>query len=179
MLRALTNPSRNSSQWFDPHYKTMFNTSIYAPYMHGGGYLLSQDLASAVLAEARSRLMVDDLMLTRLDHVSVHGPPWPLTRILFHRALDPSVQVTSVEDALVGALLFHAQGGAVIRDVRYYDLARLFHSWARVGDQTGVNETLVCTTCGGPDMLVVHPLKLAATQQVREPTQAFTSPFVP
>lgn len=35
--------------WYDPHYPTVFNTTIYPDFMQGGGYILSHGAARAVV----------------------------------------------------------------------------------------------------------------------------------
>jgi hypothetical protein len=142
-LHALDNAAMNKSQWYDPMYSTLFNTSIYPPYMQGGGYILSHDLVATVIVEARTRFAVADLASSYSGLLS---------------------RVSTVEDALVGALLFYARSGTSISELRYYDLSRVMHSWARVADALGVDESAVCDICASADVLVVHPLKLAGRQ---------------
>ena len=120
-----------ASQWNDVQHARMFNTSLYAPYMQGGGYVLSHDLVRAVVSEASRLLFELDVART------------------------PVEKTPRVEDALVGALLFARP------EVRFYDIVRHMHDWARAGDAAGVPLPEVCAACSGPGLLVAHPLKVA------------------
>ena len=155
----LRNPA---TRWFNPQHYAIFGRKRYAPYMQGGGYLLSAALARVVVGEARRKL-----------------------GLLWSHAEEPSVQATglklpTVEDALVGQLICSSAEGVCSSQtgVIYLELAR--HIWSsspaftsnastrhgtseerRPGNlnYTDLDASRLCAICSGVGMLVVHPLK--------------------